>query len=257
MKTKEYYAAKYKKFIQSRRLRELPAICERHHIVPRSIGGTDDPENIISLSPREHYLAHLLLYHSNPDNVKFAQAMSAMIYGNKKVNKRELTSRQYEKTRSIITKPIPQKSQLLELYFKKKFSFKKIGSTYKVSDMTVCKWFKQYNISAKACNDYGFCVPTKEALAAVIKTADTAVKDVRDYYGVSKSTAYKWLKQYELSPKQKIGIKKSIPPKKELEEIYNKIHNLKKIAKIYDVQHALVAKWMKHHEIRYRNFAKL
>lgn len=34
---------------------------ERHHIVPRSLGGSDDKENIVKLTLREHYIAHLLL----------------------------------------------------------------------------------------------------------------------------------------------------------------------------------------------------
>lgn len=34
---------------------------ERHHIVPRSMGGTDDPINIVALSGRDHFYAHLLL----------------------------------------------------------------------------------------------------------------------------------------------------------------------------------------------------
>jgi len=37
-------------------------ITERHHIVPRSLGGSDDPDNIIEVSPRVHYILHLLLY---------------------------------------------------------------------------------------------------------------------------------------------------------------------------------------------------
>lgn len=34
---------------------------ERHHIVPKSLGGSDDKENIVKLTYREHYIAHLLL----------------------------------------------------------------------------------------------------------------------------------------------------------------------------------------------------
>jgi len=37
-------------------------ITERHHIIPKSLGGTDDPDNIVEVSPRVHYLLHLLLY---------------------------------------------------------------------------------------------------------------------------------------------------------------------------------------------------
>ena len=35
---------------------------ERHHITPRHIGGNDDPVNLTTLTPKEHLLAHRLLY---------------------------------------------------------------------------------------------------------------------------------------------------------------------------------------------------
>ncbi len=34
---------------------------EKHHIVPRSLGGSNDPDNLILLTAREHFIAHLLL----------------------------------------------------------------------------------------------------------------------------------------------------------------------------------------------------
>ena len=34
---------------------------ERHHIVPRAEGGSDDASNLVKLTAREHYIAHLLL----------------------------------------------------------------------------------------------------------------------------------------------------------------------------------------------------
>lgn len=41
------------------------SLYEKHHVVPRSLGGTDDSSNIIRLTPREHYIAHRLLYHAS------------------------------------------------------------------------------------------------------------------------------------------------------------------------------------------------
>jgi hypothetical protein len=35
---------------------------ERHHIVPRCMNGSDDFDNIVFLSPKEHFVAHHLLY---------------------------------------------------------------------------------------------------------------------------------------------------------------------------------------------------
>jgi hypothetical protein len=38
---------------------------EKHHILPRSLGGTDDTTNLVALTGREHYVAHLLLARFN------------------------------------------------------------------------------------------------------------------------------------------------------------------------------------------------
>ena len=35
---------------------------EVHHILPRSLGGKDNDENLVRLTPREHSVAHSLLY---------------------------------------------------------------------------------------------------------------------------------------------------------------------------------------------------
>lgn len=34
---------------------------ERHHIVPRSLGGSDDKSNLVELTAREHFVAHMCL----------------------------------------------------------------------------------------------------------------------------------------------------------------------------------------------------
>lgn len=34
---------------------------EKHHIIPKCLGGTDDKSNLVRLTAREHYIAHLLL----------------------------------------------------------------------------------------------------------------------------------------------------------------------------------------------------
>lgn len=39
---------------------------ERHHILPRCMGGTNAPENLVNLSGEEHYVAHQLLAKIHP-----------------------------------------------------------------------------------------------------------------------------------------------------------------------------------------------
>ena len=54
------YARIYDEFIASRRHR-TPRLADRHHVIPRCIGGTNAAENLIRLSPEDHFFAHLLL----------------------------------------------------------------------------------------------------------------------------------------------------------------------------------------------------
>lgn len=60
---------------------------EKHHIEPRCIGGTNDPNNIVVLFPEEHLLAHLLLVKIHPLNEKLVYAANAMSNGFNKVNR--------------------------------------------------------------------------------------------------------------------------------------------------------------------------
>ena len=56
------YAKIYAAFIADRKTKPDPiGFSERHHIIPKSLGGSDEPENIIRLTPEEHYFAHLCL----------------------------------------------------------------------------------------------------------------------------------------------------------------------------------------------------
>lgn len=66
---------------------------ERHHIVPRSLGGSDDPSNIVTLSLRKHYIAHLLLTKMVSDT----KSSHKMLHALKMMSKtRKINSRAYE-----------------------------------------------------------------------------------------------------------------------------------------------------------------
>ena len=51
---------------------------EKHHIIPRCQGGTNEKENIAILTGREHFIAHHLLHLIYPDNKKLFYAFWAM-----------------------------------------------------------------------------------------------------------------------------------------------------------------------------------
>lgn len=55
--------ARYRRLIEAAQARAIiDGYGERHHIVPRSEGGADESDNLVWLTPREHFLAHWLLY---------------------------------------------------------------------------------------------------------------------------------------------------------------------------------------------------
>jgi hypothetical protein len=55
------YQRWYDQIVERGRFRALDCYKERHHINPRSFGGTDDDQNLVDLTYREHFLVHWLL----------------------------------------------------------------------------------------------------------------------------------------------------------------------------------------------------
>jgi hypothetical protein len=52
----------YTLIVTRARNREVPNVyTEKHHILPKSLGGTDEPKNVVILTGREHFICHLLL----------------------------------------------------------------------------------------------------------------------------------------------------------------------------------------------------
>ena len=73
------YKKIYEDLVNRGRTRELNAYKERHHITPRCVGGTDDDENLVYLTPEEHYVAHQLLIKIYNGNYALVKAAAMMI----------------------------------------------------------------------------------------------------------------------------------------------------------------------------------
>lgn len=58
----QHHYNRYQQFIGFLRGQSVDGYCEVHHIVPRSLGGSNDKDNLISLTPRQHYIAHWMLW---------------------------------------------------------------------------------------------------------------------------------------------------------------------------------------------------
>lgn len=73
------YEKIYNSLIERAKNRTLEGYKEIHHVIPRCLGGSDDPSNLAALTPEEHYLAHQLLIKIHPKNKKLIKAACMMI----------------------------------------------------------------------------------------------------------------------------------------------------------------------------------
>ena len=106
----------YKDFIQNilntrGRFNYGDEYCERHHIQPKCLGGTNDQENLIDLFAREHFIAHKLLAEENPNEIKLIQAYNIMAFthNNDQSQRYALTPQEYEEARMIISNALKEK----------------------------------------------------------------------------------------------------------------------------------------------------
>lgn len=78
----QWYKKTYESLIlkgKSRKFLDEGEIYEKHHIVPKCLGGSNDESNIVILTYREHIIAHMLLAKIYHDNYKILYAASMML----------------------------------------------------------------------------------------------------------------------------------------------------------------------------------
>lgn len=91
------YQQRYLSFINSCKNQTIIGYSETHHIVPRCLGGTDKPSNLIKLTARQHYVAHWMLWKTYSSH-KLMHAF-IMMYNSARNQERYIptSSRIYEK----------------------------------------------------------------------------------------------------------------------------------------------------------------
>ena len=92
--------------------RHIDSYTESHHIIPRSLGGNDDPTNVTKLTAREHFICHWLLTKihregeahwkmlnairimraENKNQQRYSNKITARVYGNLKEEYSKLQS---------------------------------------------------------------------------------------------------------------------------------------------------------------------
>lgn len=88
-----YYRIIYQAKIRDATYREYS---ERHHIIPRSLGGGNDTNNIVQLTAKEHYICHALLCYMCVSTMHHYKMLNAFQMMQVNQNGKRYTSKLYE-----------------------------------------------------------------------------------------------------------------------------------------------------------------
>ena len=158
---------------QQKRVKNEQIYYESHHIIPSSLGGSNDKTNIVLLTAKEHIVAHHLLCKITEGDakIKCLRAFHSMCFqDNGGKNKRYPTIGQLAKAREAVSiansgkrgikgAPIWSKCETLEEweytlkeYVKQNMSDPIIGEIYNVSAQSIHNWRKKLHIDNRRPN---------------------------------------------------------------------------------------------------------
>ena len=105
----QHHYSRYQRFIDSLRGQSVDGYFEAHHIVPRSMGGSDDADNMINLTARQHFVAHWMLARAMGGSAARAFFMMSNFgkYGTVNSTTYEIGRKEYAKQVSLQLKSKP------------------------------------------------------------------------------------------------------------------------------------------------------
>jgi hypothetical protein len=115
--------------IERAKNRKLEGYVEKHHIIPKCMNGTNEPNNLVELTAREHFLVHWLLHEMYPENSDLRYAFWSMCRNSDNQQRYKPSSRIYEYA----------KHKMLEIWVKFKPSDKQIIAIKE--SLTGTKWY--------------------------------------------------------------------------------------------------------------------
>ena len=90
LETSDFLQNKYTKWyfniISNAQNRDISGYVEKHHIIPKSLGGSNKQENLVKLTAREHFICHWLLtkmVQQTKQKYQMWNAFSCMLYREK------------------------------------------------------------------------------------------------------------------------------------------------------------------------------
>ncbi len=98
------YQQIYNQLIVKAQNRILEGYKEQHHIIPKCIGGNDNPDNLVYLTAREHFIAHKLLHFINPTHHGLTAAYWCMAIMKRNNREYHISSHEYERLKILFSK---------------------------------------------------------------------------------------------------------------------------------------------------------
>ena len=102
----------YRNIIEKAKNRSIDSYTETHHIIPKCMGGSNNKDNLVKLTPKEHFICHKLLHeiYPNENGLVFAYWMMAKVKSTNQDRKIRLTSREYEELKIKYSRVLKQRT---------------------------------------------------------------------------------------------------------------------------------------------------
>lgn len=170
------YQRIYNQIIKNAQNRTLEGYKEKHHILPKCLGGSNDKENLVELTAKEHFLCHMLLCEIYPNNIKLYHALWMMSNIKKRKNFQcgdFISSRQYERLkikRSLLLKK--------QWYKKRKDQGLTINEEYIVSFI---KLYPNVNLTKNNKHCINYCHNNNLNIKNIICKCNKGIKRFQNY----------------------------------------------------------------------------
>ena len=107
---------------------------ERHHIIPKCLGGSNLKENLVLLTPKEHYICHKLLVEIHPNSKFLWYAVHRMTFSKSSTHKRDyrISSKEYERLKIKNAELLSEKMKNYSVSQKTREKISKAGKGRKV-----------------------------------------------------------------------------------------------------------------------------
>jgi hypothetical protein len=152
----------YSDLMNKRKEFPINELCHKHHIIPTCLGGSNDKDNIVKLSYREHYIAHKLLVkiYTGKDKKKMVYALWKMTISNSKNILFGISSRSYEAAKILYSQENPQKDKVRIEKWKENHKNGKYNYDYDQVGTTLSNTLKKLTddeMTARMKNSVGNC----------------------------------------------------------------------------------------------------